>query len=111
MEDTQTEIRTTIVGDKTIISPDTSITYQNYQKIETAFYALAKRGIVGIVLDLREVPFLDSKAMELLVEIQKYLNTHGSELILMDINDVCRDILISTRLVSRLKIITRKDLR
>ncbi len=93
------------ISGKTVLGPITSLTHKNCEQLDRFFKNLLDKGVVDIVIDMQSVDFLDSRALELLVEMQAQLEKRGRDLILSDINDVCRDILICVKLIAEFKII------
>jgi stage II sporulation protein AA (anti-sigma F factor antagonist) len=57
-----------------------------------------------VVLDFKQVPFIDSSGLEILVEAQNRLQKKGGGLKIAHPNPVCQDILIATRLADRIEI-------
>lgn len=102
-----TDITTKNINGKTVIIPSAPLTVKNSVDLETVFNGLIERAITDIILDMGQVAFLDSAALELLFSMQGQLKQSGNELILLEINDVCRDILISARMINNFKLIAR----
>ena len=90
---------------KTVLSPVTALTYKNSDQLETLFNLLFNKNITEMILDLKQVGFLDSKALETIVDMQSKLTAAGGNLTLANLNDVCRDILICVRLMNRFSVI------
>ena len=53
-----------------------------------------------IILDFKSVPFMDSRALEILLRINVTLKQRGSVLKIIGLSAVCRDILTATRLIN-----------
>ncbi|MBI9089371.1 MAG: STAS domain-containing protein [Desulfobacterium sp.] len=102
-----TDITTKNINGKTVIIPSAPLTVKNSVDLKTVFNDLMKRAITDIILDMGQVAFLDSAALELLISMQGRLKQADNELILLDINAVCRDILICTRMINGFKLISR----
>ncbi len=102
-----TDITTKNINGKTVIIPSAPLTVKNSVDLETVFNDLMKRAITDIILDMGQVAFLDSAALELLISMQDRLKQADNELILLDINEVCRDILICARMINGFKLISR----
>ena len=88
------------VGTHTVLAPKGSLTVENFEALESMFDELPKQPKMEIVLDLKDVPFMDSTALELLVRLDDELKEQGSALKLANLNDICRDILYATRLIN-----------
>ncbi len=86
------------VGPRMVLVPREALTHQNCTDLETAFNSCLSHQKVEIILDLNEVPLLDSDARELLVSMREELKSRGGTLKMIRLNDICKDILIVTRL-------------
>ncbi|MDA3788985.1 MAG: STAS domain-containing protein [Desulfobacula sp.] len=93
------------VNGKTVLAPETSLTLKNRAQLETLFDGLVKQGVKDIILDLKKVSFLDSSALELMVDMQVRLKSAGGDLSIFNLNEVCRDTLICVRLINRFNVI------
>lgn len=96
------------INGRTVLGPVNALTVKNCDQLDKLFKDLLSKNIVDIVINMNAVSFLDSCALELLVEMQSELKKKGRDLIISDVNDVCRDILICTRLIKEFRIITTK---
>ena len=92
----------TMVAGATVLSPSTSLTFENCGELRSAMDATCGGHAPKVVLDCRAVAFMDSEALELIVEFHEKLRTNGGELRMMHLNDVCSDILTASRLVHTL---------
>jgi anti-anti-sigma factor len=92
------------VGPRTVLMPREALTCQNCEDLETAFSSCLTHQRIEIALDLNETPYLDSEALELLVRMHEELRKRGSSLKIVRANELCRDILIATRLMSVLSV-------
>lgn len=108
MDNSITDITIKNINGRTVISPVTSLTHKNCGQLDRLFKDLFSKGIMDIVIDMNAVPFMDSSALELLVEMHARLETNGHNLVLSNINDVCRDILVCVRLYNRFRIIASR---
>ena len=88
------------VGTHTVLAPKGPLTVDNLEALDSMFDELPKQPKMEIVLDFRDVSFLDSRALELLVRLDDELKEQGSALKLANLNDLCRDILYATRLIN-----------
>jgi len=88
----------TTVGNATILAPSGPVTFENCLELRTALEQAAEVPRPVIVIDARQVGTFDSEALELLVDWHQKLQECGGALKLADLNDVCTDILLVTRL-------------
>ena len=59
-----------------------------------------KEGVVRIVLDLKETPFIDSAGLERIQDMVSDMGKRGGDVRIASLNDVCRDIFSATRMES-----------
>ncbi len=88
------------VGPRTVLSVKEPLTHQNCEALEAAFRSCLTHPKVEILLDLDDVPLMDSEALELLLSMHEEMITRGSELKIVNVNPLCRDIFIATRLLN-----------
>ena len=84
------------------------MTHKNCDQLSKLFKDLFKKNVVDIVLDMNAVSLMDSYALEVLMDMQSQLKEKGRNLIISDINEVCKDILICTRLINEFRIVKTK---
>lgn len=101
------EILVRNVNGKTVLAPETSLTRKNHAQLEALFNGLFEQGVREMILDLKKVSFLDSQALELMVEMQTQLQSKGGDLSIFNLNEVCRDTLICVRLINRFNVISK----
>lgn len=87
------------VGTRTVLAPKESLTYETCEELETTFDECLDDQRADIILDCKDVPFMDSEALELLVRMHEKLRNRGNVLKIITLNDVCRDIFVATRLI------------
>jgi len=89
---------------RTIIPLKAALTHQNCAGLAAAYADAAANNKTEIILDCQGLTFLDSEAMELLIRMHEELKEKSGALKLIGLNDVCRDILIATRLMNILNV-------
>jgi anti-anti-sigma factor len=89
----------TTEGRDAIISPSGALTHETCAELTVSLEQVLPQGTPSVILDCRQVKAMDSNALELLLEWHEKLHSMGGSLKLCDLNDVCSDILIATRLV------------
>lgn len=94
---------------KTILSPKGSLTFQNIEELEAMLDELINKHEPEVLLDCKAVSFVDSEALELFLRVHHELKNRGRILKLININEICRDIMLATRLINVLHI--REDIR
>ncbi len=90
------------ISGRTVLMPEGSITHEDCHEIEKKIDDAIQQNKVNIILDCKHVSFLDSAALELLVQIHSELKGKGGTLKIVRLNDVCRDILVVTRVINAL---------
>ena len=90
----------TTTGTRTILSLKRAITSQNCAKLESTINEYIDQSKTEIILDCQALSFLDSDALEFLFRMHEKLKALGGKLKFICIDDVCRDILVATRLIN-----------
>lgn len=100
--DASIKIGGTKLEGRVVLTPESSITYENCNEIEEKINDATQRNKTEIVLDFKHVEFLDSAALELLVQTHVELKSNGGALKIVGLNEICRDILLATRIINLL---------
>ena len=87
-------------GSMTVLTPKESFTHQNCKELEGFFNECLNQNKTKVILDCKNVAFVDSAGLELLVRVDETLKQKGGVLKIVGLNDVCRDIFVSTRLIN-----------
>jgi anti-anti-sigma factor len=69
-------------GAAALVRIDGEVEFATAPRLRTTLLDLARDGATPVVLDLAEVPFLDSAGISLLIQAKKRLATIGSDLVL-----------------------------
>ncbi len=88
------------VGPRTVLAPKEPLTHQNCEDLEASFRSCLTHPKVEILLDLDSVPLLDSEALEQLLSMHEEMITRGCDLKIVNVNPLCREIFIATRLLN-----------
>ena len=99
-EKQQSQIGIKKVGASSVVDPGKSLTYQNCKELEDLIKRLIGENQIRIILDCKNTSFMDSKVLELLLQLHKELKNRGGAIKITGLNAVCRDILLSTRLIN-----------
>ncbi len=94
----------TKLGPHTILPMQESITQENSAEIEARLQGVIEKSACTIILDFKETGFLDSAALEMLLRMQQAVTERGCRMKIVGLNAVCRDILISTRLINQFQV-------
>ncbi len=89
------------VGRATVVVPREAIVQAEVDDLRHALEQAATPGSGWVVLDLSEVPFIDSAGLELLCEVQRLCIDNRGRLKLAVASDICSEILRLTDLAGR----------
>ncbi|MBI9082262.1 MAG: STAS domain-containing protein [Desulfobacterales bacterium] len=92
------------IGNHEVVSPRMPLIQANCGHFESVFKSLLEKNSSHLILDLKAVPFMDSKGLEWLIELDNDVKSKGRHLKLVGLNDLCRDILMATRLINVLQV-------
>ena len=98
MDSKQSKVQMSKIGIRTILTAGESITYQTCETVEAMYQDSINQKKTEIILDCKTVPFMDSEGLELIVRMHDELRNLGGILKIINLNGVCRDIFMSTRL-------------
>ncbi len=98
------EIEVSEVGGRTILVPAGALTHENCGTLRNAVTRVDKGRQGDVVLNLERVSLIDSEGLEALLEIHNDLERGGQALKLIGLNEVCKDILVVTRLLNVLHV-------
>ena len=90
------------ISNRVILTPESSITYDNCEVVGNVIQMAMEENKTQIILDCKYVELMDSSALELLLETHRELRDRGGTLKIINLNDVCSDILLVTRVVNTL---------
>jgi anti-anti-sigma factor len=98
-----TPIKTAIkqLGNHTLMTVKEPITYQNCTELKECVQDAAENCQTAIILECQAVGYVDSAALEMLLRLQDKLRERGIQLKMVSLNEVCRDIMIVTRLITQ----------
>jgi len=88
------------VGNHMVLSLKESFTWENCDHLEMTVSDLIDQNKSWIIIDFKSVPFIDSRALEILLRLNITLKQRGSLLKMIGLDSVCRDILMATRLIN-----------
>jgi anti-anti-sigma factor len=91
-------VKATTLGVATYLQPNGALVEEHLGDLRTAVQAATRNGPVHIVVDLSLVPFLDSAALEYLLDLSATQREAGGSLRLASPSAVGRDVLAMTRL-------------
>jgi anti-anti-sigma factor len=92
------QVRTNRMGVATYLAPDGALVMDSLAPLETAVTDARTHGAGDLVVDLRLVPFIDSRGLEYLLDLAIDLRQRGGSLRLAYPDAICKDILTVTGL-------------
>lgn len=90
-------VRQTKMGVATYLSPDASLVEDQVPSLQKAVQDVRDTGGANIVVDLKRVPFIDSRGLEYLWDLSTDLSSRGGSLRIACANATCKEILRITR--------------
>ena len=94
----------TQLGQHTVITLKEPVNHQNCKELEASVLDAAEKNHRSIILECKGVSYLDSAALETLLRLQDAIKERGSQVKLVGLNALCRDIMIATRLINQFNI-------
>jgi anti-anti-sigma factor len=94
------KIGSTIIGANVVLALKEALTYKNCEELEKVFNKLVSQNKYRIICDMKAVAFLDSMALQLLLDMHDTLKSKGGSLKLFGLNSACHDTLLATRLIN-----------
>ncbi len=90
-------VRQTKLGVATYLSPDASLIEEQVPSFQKAVQEVRDTGGANIVIDMKQVPFIDSHGLEYLWDLSTDLSSRGGSLRIACANETCKEILRITR--------------
>ncbi|MFC1735397.1 STAS domain-containing protein [Candidatus Hydrogenedentota bacterium] len=87
-------------GAITILSVSGPMIDEELTELDVFMDTCINSGTLRIVLELREVPFIDSAGLQKIQGIVTDIGKRGGDLRIAALNDICRDIFAATRMES-----------
>ena len=99
-----TKVGTAKIGENVVLMLKEPLTADNCEAFEKIFDQVIDQNPSSLILDLKPVAFMDSVALELLIKVHDTVARQGGVVKLANLNDVCRDILVVTRLINLFRV-------
>jgi len=91
-------IATSKIGLVHTVTPRFPVIEQNIAQLEQEIQSSFQGGSVQILIDFSEVSHIDSKGLEFLLDSVEEAQKRGGNVKLCNLNQLCKDILLATRL-------------
>lgn len=92
------------LGHHTVITLKEPVNHQNCKELKDPVLGAIGKSNVVIILECKEVGYVDSAALEMLLRLQDDIKDRGSQMKLVGLNELCRDIMIATRLINQFNV-------
>ena len=92
-------------GSASVICPREAITQAECDQLRMMAAEASVSGTSIIILDLSEVPFIDSVGLEMMLDLERACRDQGGHLKLVGLSDNCTDILRLTDLSPRFEVL------
>ena len=87
------------INRRKVLNINTPLTYQNCEEVEATFKDYLEQQKTEIIIDFTKIAFIDSKGLELLLQMHNELKQQGGALKLIHLDALCLDILKATQLI------------
>ena len=92
------------LGHYTIITLSEPVNHQNCKELEASVLGAFEKSRLAIILECKEVGYLDSAALEMLLRLQEAIKARGNLMKLVGLNALCWDIMLVTRLINQFNV-------
>ena len=100
----ENKISCTKSGVKTFIDPDFALIGENMASLDEQVKECLDKNDIHLVIDLASVPYIDSEALEKLLEYYNQIRNIGGSLEIFNPNPLCNEILNITRITNYIDI-------
>ena len=95
------EISTQRQGAVSVVKPQGALLQAEAEQVKTTLLQTASANLGRVVLDMEAIPFVDSRGLEVLVEVSEELSEGGQVLKLCGANKTVREVLEITELAAQ----------
>ena len=88
------------INRRKILNISKSLTFKNCEEVEATFKDYLDQKKNEIIIDFSKISFLDSAGLELLLQMHSELKQQGGALKLVQLDELCIDILKATQLIN-----------
>ncbi len=92
------EIEELNYGAVAVVMPIGALTQDDAERLKTQMLEVRVKSLGRLVLDASNIPFIDSRGLEVLVEVSQQLTQTGQALKVAGVNDVLREVFELTEL-------------
>jgi len=87
-----------------VLKPDAALVQDDTKRFRKAVEEHYTNGNLRVVIDLADVPFIDSEGLEALLDLAEHAHVAGGGLRIASPCDISSDILVATRIGSRIQV-------
>jgi anti-anti-sigma factor len=97
-------------GKRRIVRIEGKVTFECCPSLQNHLDAVMDEGVNEIVVDFKDVPFIDSSGIGEILRLYRYMREVGGEVVLMNPNQKLRDLFVMYRFGQFMKICEEADL-
>ena len=86
------------LGVVSVLAPSFPLIDENLGELKIQMHEFLEQGEIKIVIDFSEIPLVDSKGIELLMDIYEKACQKSGGIKLCKLNELCNDIFVATRM-------------
>ena len=103
-EQSPTKLGPEKINGRKVLNIRKALTYRNCEEVEATFKDYFDHQKNEIIVDFSKISFLDSAGLELLLDMHNELKQKGGALKLVNLDELCLDILKATQLINVFRI-------
>lgn len=96
-------------GAVTVLALQGSLIEEELPTVTTELERCFNSGALRLVLELKQVPFIDSAGLEKIQGVVSDLGRRGGDMRVCSLNDICRDIFLCTRMESFVQVFADRE--
>jgi anti-anti-sigma factor len=96
-------------GNRRIVRIEGKVTFECCPSLQNRLDAIMDEGVNEVVIDFRDVPFIDSSGIGEILRLFKHMREVGGEVVLMNPNQKLRDLFAMYRFGQFMKICDESD--
>ncbi len=97
-------------GDRRIVRIEGKVTFEYCPAFQSRLDSIMDEGVREVIIDFREVPFIDSSGIGEILRLFKHMREANGEVVLMNPNQKLRELFSMYRFEQFMKIIDEADL-
>lgn len=103
------QVAVSVRGPVAVLSVQGPLVEEELPKLDVEVDKLRNSGHSKLVIELRDAPFIDSRGLEKIQSLAFDIGRSGGDLRVAHLNDVCRDIFMTTRMESFVQVFEDRE--